>query len=77
MSGLDNSPILSKSSFQFKGPLTENYVLQNLKRQFKTQLAYYSTKKMEVDFILQCKSALIPIEVKGEEEKTLRLSSAK
>ena len=69
MAGLDNSPILTKTSYQFKGPLTENYVLQQLKEQAKIPPSYYSTKNMEIDFLLQDKSNLIPIEVKGEEEK--------
>lgn len=31
MAGVDNSAILLKSTYQFKGPLTENYVLQQLR----------------------------------------------
>ena len=30
-SGIDNSAILLKSTYQFKGPLTEKYVLQQLR----------------------------------------------
>ena len=29
MAGIDNSAILLKADYQFKGPLTENYVLQH------------------------------------------------
>ena len=31
MAGIDNSAILLKADYQFKGPLTENFVLQQLK----------------------------------------------
>ena len=31
MAGIDNSAILLKNDYQFKGPLTENYVLQQLR----------------------------------------------
>ena len=34
MAGIDNSAILLKADYQFKGPLTENYVLQQLRGQF-------------------------------------------
>lgn len=30
MAGIDNSEILLKSDYQFKGPLTENFILQQL-----------------------------------------------
>lgn len=68
--GLDNSPILTKTSYQFKGPLSENYLLQQLKGQFSVYPAYYSTKNMEIDFMLQHDASLIPIEVKGEEDRS-------
>ena len=35
MAGIDNSAILLKTDYQFKGPLTENYVLQQLRGQFE------------------------------------------
>ena len=35
MAGIDNSAILLKADYQFKGPLTENYVLQQLQGQFE------------------------------------------
>ncbi|MDE7248988.1 MAG: ATP-binding protein, partial [Lachnospiraceae bacterium] len=35
MAGIDNSAILLKSDYQFKGPLTENYCLQQLRGQFE------------------------------------------
>lgn len=69
MAQLDNSPLLTKTSYQFKGPLSENFVLQQLTGQFPATIAYYSTKNMEIDFLLQAGSRLIPMEVKGEEDR--------
>lgn len=40
MAGIDNSAILLKTDYQFKGPLTENYVLQQLKGQFEVEPHY-------------------------------------
>ena len=70
MSGVDNSAILLKSDYQFKGPLTENFVLQQLKGQFDVEPRYYSDKNSEIDFLLQTGTDVIPIEVKGGEDKS-------
>ena len=40
MAGIDNSAILLKADYQFKGPLTENYVLQQLRGQFDVEPRY-------------------------------------
>lgn len=53
MAGIDNSAILLKADYQFKGALTENYVLQQLKGQFSVEPRYYSTPREEIDFIVQ------------------------
>lgn len=68
MAGVDNSAILLKTDYQFKGPLTENYVLQQLQGQFEVEPRYYSDKKGEIDFVVQNKMEIIPIEVKGGED---------
>ena len=70
MAGLDNSAILLKTDFQFKGPLTENYVLQQLRGQFEVEPRYYSDKNSEIDFLIQHGTEIIPIEAKGGEDKT-------
>ncbi len=54
---------------QFKGPLTENYVLQQLHGQFEVGPRYYSDKNGEIDFVLQRGMEIIPVEVKGGEDK--------
>lgn len=70
MAGVDNSAILLKTDYQFKGPLTENYVLQQLKGQFEVEPRYYSDKNGEIDFVVQNKMEIIPIEVKGGEDRS-------
>ena len=35
MAGIDNSAILLKTDYQFKGVLTENYILQQFRGQFE------------------------------------------
>ena len=70
MAGIDNGAILLKSDYQFKGPLTENFVLQQLKSQFDVAPRYYSTRYGEIDFLLQNGQEIIPVEVKGGEDKS-------
>ena len=70
MAGVDNSAILLKSTYQFKGPLTENYVLQQLRGQFDVMPRYFSSRNGEIDFVLQCGMEIIPVETKGGEDKS-------
>lgn len=70
MAGIDNSAILLKTDYQFKGQLTENYVLQQLMGQFDVSPRYYADKRGEIDFVLQNETEIIPIEVKGGEGKS-------
>lgn len=70
MAGIDNSAILLKADFQFKGPLTENYVLQQLRGQFEVEPRYYSDKNSEIDFVLQNGTEIIPVEAKGGDDKS-------
>ena len=70
MAGIDNSAILLKSNYQFKGQLTENYVLQQLKGLLPAEPRYYATKNSELDFLIQKGTDIIPIEVKGGEDKS-------
>ena len=70
MAGVDNSAILLKTDYQFKGPMTENYVLQQLKGQFEVEPRYYSDKNGEIDFVVQNKMEIIPIEVKGGDDRS-------
>lgn len=67
MAGVNNSAILLKSDYQFKGPLTENYVLQQLRG---LEPRYFSDKNNEIDFVLQYGTEIIPVEAKGDEDKS-------
>lgn len=70
MASIDNSAILLKADYQFKGPLTENFVLQQLRGQFEVEPRYYSDKNSEIDFVLQYGAEIIPVEAKGGEDKS-------
>jgi predicted AAA+ superfamily ATPase len=54
---------------EFKGALTEQYVLQQMISQLGLHAYYFSSEKSrgEVDFLLQGKNSVIPVEVKAEE----------
>jgi uncharacterized protein len=53
---------------EFKGALTENFVLASLVRQFEGLPRYWrSGNQAEVDFLIQYNNMIIPIEVKSEE----------
>jgi predicted AAA+ superfamily ATPase len=66
---------------EFKGALTENYILQSLLSQFDDIPRYWNSENTaEVDFILQFENDIIPIEVKSEENvksRSLALYSQK
>ena len=70
MAGIDNDAILLQSDYQFKGPLTENYVLQQLCDQFDVSPRYFSDKNSEIDFLLQVGTDIVPIEVKAGEDRS-------
>ncbi len=54
---------------EFKGALTEQYVLQQLLSDCRLQPCYWTAERAtaEVDFVVQIGSDIIPIEVKAEE----------
>jgi len=53
---------------EFKGALTENFVLQHLVPHFEVAPRYWNSgNQAEVDFIIQTKNEIIPIEVKSDE----------
>lgn len=71
MSGLDAKTMLegNKIFTQYKGALTEQYVLQQLLSQEDIIIRYWSADSgvAEVDFVIQTNGKVIPIEVKAEE----------
>jgi len=53
---------------EFKGALTENFVLSSLLQQFEGLPRYWkSGNKAEVDFLIQYENKIIPVEVKSDE----------
>lgn len=77
MSALDSENIVNGNSVftEFKGALTEQYVLQQL---ILTHTPYYYSKpnsQQEIDFLIEASGVVVPIEVKAEENlkaKSLR-----
>ena len=60
---LDSSEIYT----EFKGAMTENYVLGELVKHIDEQPYYWNSgNQAEVDFIVQCDAHIVPIEVKSE-----------
>ncbi|MGN0293321.1 MAG: ATP-binding protein [Lachnospiraceae bacterium] len=59
---------------EFKGALTENYVLQTLLTQFEVTPRYWSQSNppYEVDFLIQRDNDIFPVEVKSEANVTSR-----
>lgn len=74
---LDEETMLSGSQYfgQYKGAFTEQFVLQEMKSMTNASVYYWSPEASiaEVDFVVQSKSQVIPIEVKAE--RNLRAKS--
>lgn len=71
MTGINEKNLLEGNSIftEFKGALTEQFVLQQLKSMKDISIFYWSAEKStaEIDFIIQNENKIIPIEVKAEE----------
>ena len=52
---------------EFKGALTENYILDMLLFKFEGKPNYYTFDRHEIDFMIQYQNEIIPIEVKASE----------
>ena len=69
LSQLDTSAFLHPSRLftEFKGAFAETYILQSLSASFSVPLRYWTSddNRYEVDFLLQYKDLVIPIEVKA------------
>ncbi len=70
-SGLDAATLLDGNNIfgQYKGALTEQYVLQQLLCTRGIDVFYWSSEQgtAEVDFLIQTEGKIIPVEVKAEE----------
>jgi predicted AAA+ superfamily ATPase len=71
MGNLDIQSFLNEESLfeEFKGALTEQYVLQQLKSIDQLPIYYWSAENAtaEIDFLVQYQNSIIPIEVKAAE----------
>jgi len=79
LSGLDAASLLDGNQLfeEFKGAITEQYVLQQLLAQKKGEVYYFSPQnaRVEIDFIIQAGENIAPIEAKASENlhsKSLR-----
>lgn len=70
MAAIDNAAVLLKNDYQFKGALTENYVLQQLQGQFATSPCFLAEGRGEIDFVIQNGMEIVPVEVKAGEDKS-------
>jgi predicted AAA+ superfamily ATPase len=77
LAGLTNKSIILNDSFQFKGQLAENYVLEQLMPILDIVPNFFSfAQEREIDFILQYEESVIPLEVKsGSSKKALSFKS--
>ena len=59
----------NKIFVEYKGSLTEQFVLGEIKSNYNVPINYWSNDagQSEVDFVIQCNNEIIPIEVKAEE----------
>jgi predicted AAA+ superfamily ATPase len=71
MGSIDAKTLLEGNAIfeEFKGAMTEQYVLQQLKTKKKLPIYYWSNDKStaEIDFLIQLDGEIIPIEVKAQE----------
>lgn len=67
MSGLDSSVVLEGNKLfeEFKGSFTENYVATVLNYLLDEAPNYYTFDRNEIDFVIQRKNKIIPVEVKS------------
>jgi hypothetical protein len=67
MTDIDSKIIIQGNKLfeEFKGSLTENYVLNMLSVIYKNTPSYFTFDRNEIDFVIQTKNEIIPIEVKS------------
>lgn len=67
MSNIDSRIVVEEYKLfkEFKGAFTENYVLNVLTMLFDNVPNYYTFDRNEIDFVIQTKNKIIPIEVKS------------
>ena len=67
MANLDSRIVIEGDKLfkEFKGAFTENYVLNMLNASFEIVPNYFTFDRNEIDFVIQNKNKIIPIEVKA------------
>lgn len=67
MSNIDSRIIAEKNKLfeEFKGAFTENFVFNTLNTLYENSINYFTFDRYEIDFIVQVKNEIIPIEVKS------------
>lgn len=67
MSNLDSKIVVEGDKLfrEFKGAFTENYVLNTLNTIYEEVPNYYTFDRHEIDFVIQNRNKIIPIEVKS------------
>lgn len=79
MTDLDASVIVDGNRIftEFKGALTEQYVLQQMIAELGVEPYYYTTANStgEIDFMLQAPGSVILVEVKAEEKSAGKKSA--
>lgn len=77
MANLDSKIVIEGDRLfeEFKGAFTENYILTMLNYVFDEVPNYYTFDRNEIDFVIQYKNKIIPIEVKSNKStKNISLS---
>jgi len=79
---IDQKILLEKNNIlmEFKGALTEQFVAQQLKITYELYYWTASNATAEIDFLIQSRNAIIPVEVKAEENlksKSLKVFTEK
>jgi len=67
MSNIDSKIVIEGNRLfeEFKGTFTENYVLNTLNLVYETVPNYFTFDRNEIDFVIQTKNIIVPIEVKS------------
>ena len=68
---LDSRIVIERNKLfeEFKGALTENFILNMLLFKYEDRPNYYVFDRHEIDFIIQERNEIIPIEVKSSENR--------
>ena len=69
MANLDSRIVVEGNKLfeEFKGALTENFVLNMLNAEYENVPNYFTFDRYEIDFVIQSKNEIIPVEVKSGE----------